>query len=378
MNSNVAEVVTQLEELPPQTYVELCHGLEVCMKENGQIVARLHYSAMPSRDPETDAGKRWFKDQRRKYSSQSIWDREQEIVDEAGGGEMLLAPTLAKHKDKILITDEDWLPQPEWECVEGFDHGKTNATSLLKAYIDFAGDIYLCGEYYNWRREESPGRAEWPNDVRDNAFFLKELHAIAKPRWCSADPSIFSNKHLQHDGTYTNEAKIYAENGVNFLGSYEGDRADTTFMSRIMEHWGGLDEGREPSLRIVCRPHLDRGQRIPGLHPFDCPNLLWELRRAKTHKLTERQLLVRNPTEQVVDKDNHARDALKYLLMRLPRPTEKPMQQRYQEEKAQIEQKLGQPLTPFSEAVYQGRFLEIEKRRKNTSVSMIKRGRMLR
>jgi hypothetical protein len=45
-------------------------------------------------------------------------------------------------------------------------------------------------------------------------------------------------------------------------------------------------------------------------------------------KLTAQQLLSRNAAEAIVDKDNHARDAMKYVLMSHPEPTGKSMQQR--------------------------------------------------
>jgi hypothetical protein len=32
----------------------------------------------------------------------------------------------------------------------------------------------------------------------------------------------------------------------------------------------------------------------------------------------------KNPTEAIVDKDNHLRDALKYILLSLPSPSERP------------------------------------------------------
>jgi hypothetical protein len=50
------------------------------------------------------------------------------------------------------------------------------------------------------------------------------------------------------------------------------------------------------------------------------PNLLWELMRTRREKLTAQQLLTRNVSERIIDKDNHARDALKYLVMSLPEP----------------------------------------------------------
>jgi len=48
-------------------------------------VVRIHYTADPQRDSE------WAQGERQKYSSQAAWDREQEIVHEAGGGELLFA-----------------------------------------------------------------------------------------------------------------------------------------------------------------------------------------------------------------------------------------------------------------------------------------------
>ena len=43
--------------------------------------------------------------------------------------------------------------------------------------------------------------------------------------------------------------------------------------------------------------------------------------------LTASQMMRKNPTEAIVDKDNHLRDALKYILLSLPSPSEKPQSQ---------------------------------------------------
>ncbi len=55
-----------------------------------------------------------------------------------------------------------------------------------------------------------------------------------------------------------------------------------------------------------------------------CPNLIWELSRARREQLSAQQLLTRNVSERVVDKDNHnhLRDCLKYLVLSLPAPLE--------------------------------------------------------
>ena len=64
---------------------------------------RLHYSVHPERNPELNPD--WKKTERKKYTSQADWDREQDIRDEAGGGELVFASTLIAYWNKIVITD---------------------------------------------------------------------------------------------------------------------------------------------------------------------------------------------------------------------------------------------------------------------------------
>jgi hypothetical protein len=54
-----------------------------------------------------------------------------------------------------------------------------------------------------------------------------------------------------------------------------------------------------------------------------CPNLTWELSRARRKQLSAQKLLTRNVSERVADKDNHnhPRDCLKYLVLSLPAQT---------------------------------------------------------
>jgi hypothetical protein len=69
-----------------------------------------------------------------------------------------------------------------------------------------------------------------------------------------------------------------------------------------------MESGRGCSL---CRNPSDRP--VPALYAYDCPNLIWELKRVRRVELTSRQLLSKNPSESIVDKTNHLRDCLKYI-----------------------------------------------------------------
>ena len=90
-----------------------------------------------------------------------------------------------------------------------------------------------------------------------------------------------------------------------------------------------------PTVRIVCRNYSETPQY--GLHKWDCPNLLWELMRCRRQKLTAQQLLTRNTSEAIVDKDNHAIDAMKYQLMSHPEPSRKPLDRRVAERLAEMQ-----------------------------------------
>jgi hypothetical protein len=60
---------------------------------------------------------------------------------------------------------------------------------------------------------------------------------------------------------------------------------------------------REPTLKIVCP--CDYSRKRFGLFREGCPNLLWELMRTRREQLSAAQLMRKNPTEAIVDKDDH-------------------------------------------------------------------------
>jgi hypothetical protein len=322
VSNRVAEVLERTKKLPPQTQVEIVRGLTVRRTKGGIPVIRHHYSADPARDP--DLNPQWKEKERRKYTSQAAWDREQEIVDNAGGGELVLADTLVTHWKKIVIEDPAWRPHPSWRVEGGFDHGKTNATCLERNYLDYDGNIYVCGEYY------MPGLEIW-----QHAPVVKQMADIRKISTCFADPSIFPFTLQQSQGNQPSAPgkaaeraksfnELYIEQGIELFSPYSGDRSDISFAARLMAHWRDL-EHRAPMLRIVCRNYSERPQ--PGLHDWDCPNLLWEMMRMRRQKLTAQQLLSRNTSEAIVQKDNHALDAEKYFVMSHPEPAYKSAKQ---------------------------------------------------
>lgn len=325
--SALVEAIQKLEDVPPQTAVEVVRGCTLRRKATGQSIMRLHYSAIPERDPDTEEGKEWKRRERALYSSESAWKKEQEIDAHAQGGEAVFGPVLSNPDlyKVVVISDPYWRPDPRWDVAFGFDHGKANATALLKGYItrkeidpqtgmERPFDIYLCGEYYSMRRGPSPREPNgWLNNIDENVIEMKRMPDLERARWISSDPDIFKEKQAQSKGDYTAVYDEYKKAGMVPMRPYLGVRSDITFVEWVMsDYWRGIHRGMRPRLYIVCRNPSDRPQ--PGLHPWDCPNLLWELKRAKRVEMTARQLMTRNPSDALVDKTNHLRDAMKYFL----------------------------------------------------------------
>src|SRR5438874_5061246 len=242
--SRVSEVLDALGKVGPQTPVEVRRGFTIRKTRNGIPVARLHYSVHPERDPELCP--EWKARERQLYTSDAAWQREQEIVDNAGGGELVFADTLINYWDKIVITSPDWRPDPNWRVEAGFDHGKTNPTSLQRCYIDYQVTIIFCGEYYQ------SGKEIWQH--APELFKMADVRKIAS---CFADPTIFDMtlQQSQQTGKPHERAKsvneLYVEQGVALFSPFMMDRSDVSFAARLMAHWANLDE-REPSLKIVC------------------------------------------------------------------------------------------------------------------------------
>jgi hypothetical protein len=174
----------------------------------------------------------------------------------------------------------------------------------------------VLGEYY------MPGKEVW-----EHVQEIRRMPDLGRLSACYADPTIFDCTMQQsisplNTPTLRQSSKsihmLYQEQGIDVFSPFAMDRSDVGFAARLMQHWATLDR-REPTVRIVCRNRSEQPQY--GLHSWDCPNLLWELMRCRREKLSAQQLLSRNISERIVDKDNHARDAMKYVLMSLPEPS---------------------------------------------------------
>ncbi len=88
---DVKKILEKSATLPPQSKVDIVRGMSVHRTRGGIAVLSIHYSGDPDRDPLIHP--EWKQKERKTYSSQAASDREQEMIDEAGGGELVFADT---------------------------------------------------------------------------------------------------------------------------------------------------------------------------------------------------------------------------------------------------------------------------------------------
>lgn len=115
---------------------------------------------------------------------------------------------------------------------------------------------------------------------------------------------MFYRSQAQSDGGFKAIADLYWEAGLDRLIAAP-ENAEIAGMERILEHWRNLAK-REPTIKIVCPEKYDYSRKRFGVLPDGCPNLIWELMRTRRERLSTSQWMRRrNPSEGIVDRDNH-------------------------------------------------------------------------
>lgn len=203
-----------------------------------------------------------------------------------------------------------WRPELGWAIYESMDYGYSNPTAWHWTAINIDGSIVVFKSLYEdhvvieeWARRVHEFRAEIRRELGDSSWM---------PALTTGDPSI---GHANNGQSGVTNQQAYAQLGIGI--ATEGlvavratnqnvglDRYHTYFRPRPLAAGPSASTGElgEPWLQIT----------------ENCDAFLGELRKARRPKQTLKQQEVKNPSEDIRDKDNHAIDAEKYLFMALP------------------------------------------------------------
>jgi len=264
---------------------EIIPGLVFKRNKQGQRVIRLHYTADPAKRPGTEFYNKMVKRYVNGVTSLG-WRREMEIDFHAGSGELVFPYLLereAKLKYDPYTVSDEFLNQCNF--YGGLDWGIKNAVSFVVVAETPASKFFAVWEWY--------GKSHLVEEV---ASAIRSCPHYDKLQWIAADPTMWTPNQARQSG-YTSYARIFTEDlpedkRLNLSPAH--GRLDKPAISKVHQ----MFDGDIPIFKISR----------------DLTNLWRELSNLKYVE----QVANKNFREEILDKDNHSWDALKYIILSHP------------------------------------------------------------
>lgn len=191
-----------------------------------------------------------------------------------GSDEEMEGQVWDEFKESRHLVDPFELPVG-WDKIVALDHGVTNPTAVLWGAIDWDGKLFIIDEHY----EAGKTVSYHANQIKKRQFYNIKRHLI--------DPSC-SAKTLQHGQELRSIIDEYKDNGLSF------SPADNTVLSGINR----VNEAFKADKLFIFKTCYSTIREIQGYK--------W-----KRLKYTDSK----NQPEEPLKKDDHACDALRYMVM---------------------------------------------------------------
>jgi len=280
-------------------------GIQSAISVEGVQVVRIHYSADPAKDPDTEAGKIWISKELQGYRGldDPRWRKEMEVDFDAHGGQLLFPYLLGNAKTLFV-------PPTKIEGMRlcaGLDYGTRNPSAFEVLSVDYDGNISVIWEYYEQLKQ--------PNETDDQFRARKGYKALAAAiKSCPyfsrklpiyADPSLWNRTQEATDARgLMSVADLFVQERV-FLSKGQRGRDFACYEKLDSKSW---KDPKHPTFTIMR----------------NCTWLWWEMQRLRFADFSATVMANKNLQEKIVDKDNHAWDALKYAIMTIPQFTQMP------------------------------------------------------
>jgi phage terminase large subunit len=196
----------------------------------------------------------------------------------------------------------------EWTRHIGIDHGYRNPSAWIWGASDYDGNLYIYREFYQneWLIEQICKQGK---DGKPSVMQMMQIPATYPPRyekieWAKIDPSTNSRRN-EREGKKISDFDIYAENLPSDFPLQPANNDVTVGIDRV-KTWLKPDSNGKPRLYVFST----------------CTNLIDEIGKYRYPELTVSQQGKKNEKENPLKVDDHACDALRYLVMGMP---EKPL-----------------------------------------------------
>ncbi len=272
-------------------------GIQTGISSEGVQVIRIHYSADPIKDPDTVEGARWIARELQGYRGKTDprWRKEMEVDFDAHGGQLLF-PYMLESLNALFVKP---YPANDLKLLAGLDYGTRNPSAFEVLAKDSDDKINIAYEYY-----EAPKKIDETDDEFRARKGYKVLCAAIKecPYFKNldilADPSLWNKTQEASDSKgLMSVADLFLQEGVVLRPGQRG-RDFACYELIDNDLWGN-----------PTNPRLTISQ--------NCPWLWWEMQRLRFGDYSATTQVNQNLKEQIVDKDNHAWDAVKYAIMEI-------------------------------------------------------------
>lgn len=185
----------------------------------------------------------------------------------------------------------------EWTKVMAIDHGYRNPTAVLWAAIDYDENVFIYREFYEreWLIEEI-----CKGNRRVNKAGILSLTGKEKIEQCRIDPSTKARRGT----TGGSDWDAYMDNLPSGFPLLPANNEKTAGIDRVKTFFKVDSRTNKPKLTIMS----------------NCVNLIDELSKYRYKELNANEKGRVNEKEEPVKVDDHAVDALRYLIMSRPEP----------------------------------------------------------
>lgn len=192
------------------------------------------------------------------------------------------------------------IPQ-NWSKIMGLDHGYTNPTAMLWAAIDHDGSVYIYRELY--KRETL---------IKDLCAEMRSLVGCtpSNPRGTEKIDAIYidPSTKARRGQTGVSDFSTYLEYLPDYLPLVLAQNDVSSGIDRVKTYLRDNPKTKKPRLFIFS----------------NCVNLIEEIGEYRWAELSSTQEGTKNQKEEPRKYNDHACDALRYLIMSRPDPSKKP------------------------------------------------------
>jgi hypothetical protein len=217
----------------------LCKGVaNFRSAESGTYTLRVHYSADPAKDPDTEAGNEWLRRTSALYTGGTAsvaWQQHYEINPLVRDGETCL-PMMPEIAHRIIIPPIPIESQIGWTYDSGFDWGARNHTVWHVYGNSPAGDRYMVHEL-SLPANKVGGIFGISQLMKEHPLFHRVNARI------QADPSIWNKDQNNQTGGLISKAQLFRNLGVHLVrAKQKGQDADDVALERLAGYyWVGWE-----------------------------------------------------------------------------------------------------------------------------------------